>query len=256
MSATMIWALILLAILVVGLVLHFRYPQGSRGRRNLRWSLWALVVLIVGAFLDYTLPHHDIVRITDTYNRVTTIGWENSWAYSAPDTGTAESKDTRDIRFINAVYPDDKVVVYRNEDTGWVWPPYFKYDSSNLQAEASNFKSTKEAPKWVSVTYYGWRMPFLSIYPNAVRAKEVTGPDVTIIPWVNFIVLTLLLLGFLMLRRMWLQFRERMVDPVLNDVGDTFEHLDAQAEAARAGARGVGGRIGAWLGTWRSKPRP
>ena len=35
-----------------------------------------------------------------------------------------------------------KVIVYRNEATGWVWPPYFKYDSSNLQAEATNLKSS------------------------------------------------------------------------------------------------------------------
>ena len=46
-----------------------------------KWSFRILVVLVVGGFLHYTLPHHDIVRITNTYNRLTTVGSENSWAY-------------------------------------------------------------------------------------------------------------------------------------------------------------------------------
>lgn len=188
--------------------------------RKVKWAIRILVVLFVAAFLHYELPQHDIVRITNTYNRLTTVGAENSWAYASPDTGTAESTVTRDIRFIDASFADGSVIVYRNEDTGWVWPPYFKYDSSNLQAEAGNLKSTSEAPKWVSVTHYGWRFPFLSIYPNAVGIRPVAGPDVQIIPYVNIIVLLVLAFCLFMLRRMWMQFRERMVDPALAEVGE------------------------------------
>ncbi len=256
MSAYMIWGLVLLAVVVAGLVLHFRYPVGSPGRRNLRWSIWGVIALFVGLFLDYTLPQHDIVRITDTYNRLTTVGWENSIFYSSPDTGTAESTTTRDIRFINGVFPDESVIVYRNEDTGWVWPPYFKYDSSNLQAEAANLKSSKEVPKWVSVTHYGWRLPFLSIYPNAVKVHEVAGPDDTRFPWLNTVILVVLAMIALTIRRMWLQFRERMVDPVVSDAGDVLADIDARADAARAEVRGFWGRLMAWFGTWRKKPRP
>lgn len=183
-----------------------------------KWTFRVLVVLFVLGFLHYELPQHDIVRVTNTYNRLTTVGTENAWAYSAPDTGTAESTTTRDIRFIEAAYQDGSVIVYRNEDTGWVWPPYFKYDSSNLQAEAGNLKSTVEAPKWVSVTHYGWRFPFLSIYPNAVSVREVAGPDVRIIPYVSIIILLMLAFLVFMLRRMWLQFVERMVDPAIAGV--------------------------------------
>ncbi|MEO6300864.1 MAG: DUF1523 family protein [Paracoccaceae bacterium] len=210
--------------------------------RKIKWAFWIIVILFVGAFLHYELPRHDIVRITNTYNRLTTIGTENGWAYASPDTGTAESATTRDIRFIEAVFPDNTVIVYRNEDTGWVWPPYFKYDSSNLQAMAGNLKSTEAAPKWVSVTKYGWRFPFLSIYPNAISIKEVAGPDVTIIPWVPIIVLIVLAFLIFMARRMWLQFWERMVDPAI-----------AEAEEAQDRARGFFGRIGAWFATWRRK---
>jgi hypothetical protein len=170
--------------------------------RYIKWGFRITLLLIVAGFLHYTLPQHDIVRITNTYNRLTTVG-ENWLFYATPDTGTGESGTTRDIRFIEAVFPDETVIVYRNEDTGWIWPPYFKYDSSNLQAEATNVKSTKEAPQWVSVTHYGWRFPFISIYPNAVNVRPVAGPDVSIVPWVNIVILTLLAFGVFMLRRMW-----------------------------------------------------
>jgi Protein of unknown function (DUF1523) len=208
-----------------------------------KWGFRIFVLLFVAGFLHYTLPQHDIVRVTNAYNRLTTVG-ENAIFYSAPDTGTGESTLTRDIRFIDAVFADGSVIVYRNEDTGWVWPPYFKYDSSNLQAEATNLKSTAADAQWVSVTHYGWRFPFLSIYPNAVNMKAVEGPDVRIIPWVNIVLLTTLLVLVFMLRRMWLQFRERAIDP-------TLAEMDAGVDAARARATGFLGRTRAWFRTWR-----
>lgn len=220
---------------------------------KLKWSLRLMVLLIVGLFLHYTLPQHDIVRITNTYNRLTTVGSENSWAYASPDSGTAESGTTRDIRFIEAAYPDGSVIVYRNEDTGWVWPPYFKYDSSNLQAQAGNLKSLASAPTWVSVTHYGWRFAFLSIYPNAIGVKEVAGPDVRIIPYVPIIVLLLLAFGYVMLRRMWAQFLERTVEPAMAEVEETWDGVEARADLASTKAKGVMGRIGVWFGSWRAK---
>jgi hypothetical protein len=218
-----------------------------------KWGFRILLLLIVALFLHYTLPQRDIVRVTNTDSRITTVG-ANWLFYASPDTGTAEDTETRDIRFIDAVFPNGKVIVYRNEDTGWVWPPYFKYDSANLQAEANNFRSTEEAPKWVAVTHYGWRFPFMSIYPNAVSMTPVAGPDVRLIPWVNIIVLTTLLFLFIMLRRMWAQFRERSIDPALAEAGEAWDAVDARADAARAKASGFFGRIGAWLNTWRAKP--
>jgi hypothetical protein len=218
-----------------------------------KWGFRILLLLILALFLHYTLPQHDIVRVTNAYNRLTTVG-ANWLFYASPDTGTAEGAETRDIRFIDAVFEDGSVIVYRNEDTGWVWPPYFKYDSSNLQAEATNLKSTEEAPKWVSITHYGWRFPFMSIYPNAVSMTPVEGPDVRIIPWVNIIILTTLLFVFIMLRRMWAQFRERTIDPAMAEAGEAWDAVDARADAARASASGFFGRIGAWFATWRTKP--
>lgn len=215
--------------------------------RYFKWGFWIVLILTVGGMLHYTLPQRDIVRITGTYNRLTTVG-ENSLFYATPDAGTGESTVTRDIRFIEAVRPNGRVIVYRNEDTGWVWPPYFKYDSSNLQAEASNLKSPADAPVWVAVTHYGWRISWMSIFPNAVRLRVVDGPDTTLFPWVNIVILTALAFLLFMVRRMWLQFRERMIDPALENMGDALARADERADAARANARTSWGRFKAWLG--------
>lgn len=211
-----------------------------------KWTLRILAALFVLGFLHYTLPQHDIVKITGTYNRLTTIGSSNAWAYASPDTGTAESSTTRDIRFIEAAYPDGSVMVYRNEDTGWIWPPYFKYDSSNLQAEAGNLKSDAANPKWVVVTHYGWRLPILSIYPNAVSVREAAGPDERVIPYVSIVVIVFLIFAVVMIRRIWAQFWERTVEPAAAGVEETWDGVEAKATGAMA-------RFKAWIKSWRRK---
>ena len=222
---------------------------------KIKWGLRILALVIVGVFLHYTLPQRDVVQIINTYNRVTQIG--GNWLfYSIEDTGTGVETTTtsRDIRFIDAVFPDGvSTKTYRNEDTGWFWPPYFKWNSSTLQAEATNLRSDKTNPQWVAITHYGWRLPIFSIFPNAVSITPVAGPDVRLIPWVNIIILSFLAFVVLMIRRMWLQFRERMVDPALADVGETIDAMGNRAESATKEARGFFGRIGAWMGTWRAK---
>ena len=211
-----------------------------------KWTLRIVAALLALGFLHYTLPQHDIVKITGTYNRLTTIGSENAWAYASPDTGTAESGTTRDIRFIEAAYPDGDVMVYRNEDTGWIWPPYFKYDSSNLQAEAGNLKSDAASPKWVMVTHYGWRLPILSIYPNAVSVREAASPEERVIPYVSIVVIAFLLFAIFMIRRIWAQFWERSVEPVAAEMGETWDGVEAKAT-------GFVGRIKAWLNRGRAR---
>ena len=221
---------------------------------KIKWGLRILLVLIVGLFLHYTLPQRDVVQVINTYNRVQPIG-ANWIFYSVEDVGSgAETSTTRDIRFIDAVFADgDTTMTYRNEDTGWFWPPYFKWDSSTLQAEATNYQASPGNPRWVAITHYGWRIPLVSAFPNAVRITPVEGPDVQLIPWVNIVILAFLAFLAIMIRKMWLQFRERMVDPTLADVGESFDAAGARVETVRKEARGFFGRIGAWINTWRAK---
>ncbi|MCZ8078403.1 MAG: DUF1523 family protein [Fuscovulum sp.] len=204
--------------------------------RYLKWSFFGILTLFVLSFLHYTLPQHDIVRIVGTENRRMDLG-ENSWFWAAPDVGTG-SGASRDVFFINAVFPNGKTMEYRNEDTGWGWPPYFKMNSSSMNTEAKELQSTTAAPKWVAVTHYGWRNQLFTIFPNVIALRQVEGPDTRIIPWVNIVIFTLLAGIIFMARRMWLQFRERMIEPAVIEAQETLDHIDARADRAKAGISG------------------
>ncbi len=211
--------------------------------RYVKWTFFGLIALILFAFFDYTLPRHDVVRIVDATTQRVDMG-ANAWFFAAPDVGTGTTgANGRDVKFIQTIRPDGRPLVFRNEDTGWGWPPYFKVNSFDLQTEASNLKSTSDNPKWVMVTRYGWRNQFFTIFPNAVRLRQVDSPNATVFPWVNVIILTFLAFILFMLRRMWMQFRERSIDPMLHDMGDAFDRADAQAHDATGRARGFWARL-------------
>src|SRR5699024_9254567 len=108
------------------------------------------------------------------------------------------------------VEPDGDPRVYRNEDNGW----YFKFDSSNLDTEASNMVSTEAQPRWVAVTHYGWRIPLFSMYPNALSMEQVSGPDAALFPWLNIIVVVILIVVILVLWRVFMILRRRHIDPL------------------------------------------
>lgn len=182
----------------------------------IKWVFRLAVLLLVGGCLHYTLPQRDIVRVVNTEIRRVDVG-DNSWFWAAPDTGNAPgTSSSRDVRFINAIAPNGKPRVYRNEDTGWGWPPYFKIDSSNLQAEATDMVSTKEDPDWVILRHYGWRSELLSTYPNAVGVAPAEGPDQRLIPWLNIFIIFALICLVLFIYRMIEQFYERMIAPLFD----------------------------------------
>ncbi|WP_343081834.1 DUF1523 family protein [Ostreiculturibacter nitratireducens] len=222
--------------------------------RYVKWTFWTILALIVFAFLHYNLPQHDIVRVVNTYQERQDLGDWTRMFWSSPDDQSGGLVN-RDVQFIQTVKANGKPMVYRNEDTGWNWPPYFKFDTASLLTEAEDAKSTAADPKWVVVTHYGWRNEFISIFPNAVGIRPAEGPDERIIPWVNIVILTTLALILFMIRRMWLQFRERVIDPVLQDAGEAIDRVDDTADAAAEKARGIWGRFKAWLDTWKGKPR-
>ena len=219
---------------------------------KIKWGIRILLILIVGLFLHYTLPQRDIVRIVGIRQEQMSLGWENRLFYARSDAGMVES-DSRMVKLIGAFTADGQVRNYRNEDTGWGWPPYFKLDSQNVQDIAQDLTSTSESPKWVAITHYGWRSELITIFPNAISITPVDGPDVRLIPWLNIAILTFLAFAYVMIRRMWMQFRERMVDPTLSRAGDALGAVGDRAEAVQKEARGFFGRIGAWANTWRAK---
>lgn len=172
-----------------------------------------LLAAIIGAFLHYTLPQREIVRITDTEIIRQDFSGLNRIFYAQGDSGNAQT-DSRDLRLINTVMTNGEVLVFRNEDTGFGWPPYFKLDSADLQAEASNLVSVSADPAWVAVTHYGWRSRLLTTYPNAIAIQPVAGPDVRLIPWLNIIILFFAALVIFMAWRIWERFEERVLEPI------------------------------------------
>lgn len=187
----------------------------------IKWAFWITFWVLVASFFHYTLPQHDVARITDTYEKRIDFG-ENSLFWATADVGTDGTSANRDVFFIQSKSPGDKVMVYRNEDTGWGWPPYFKFDTSNLQAEAADLKSVAAEPQWVVIKHYGWRNEFLTIFPNAVSVRAVDSPDVRIIPWLNIVILIVFFAFVWAIWVRWRRFRAARIDPVLQDVGDSF----------------------------------
>ncbi len=188
----------------------------------IKWAFIIVFWVFVAAFLHYTLPQHDIVRITDTYEKRVDPG-ENSLFWAQADVGSDGTLPTRDVFFIQTVDVDGDIMVYRNEDTGWGWPPYFKFDTSNLYAEASDMKSTADAPRWVAVRHYGWRNEFISIFPNALSVRDVESPDTRIIPWMNIAVLVTLFALFWAVRVRWKRFQAKRIAPVVQSVEDKID---------------------------------
>ncbi len=212
-----------------------------------------LVFAFLALFLHYVLPQHDVVKITSTEIIRTDFSGFNRIFYAQADSGAVE-QPTRDLRLINTdkkktmllgFIPRDttEVMVYRNEDTGWIWPPYFKFDSSDLQAEAA---SVARGDSWAVITHYGWRIRWASIYPNAVAVRLVDGPDARIIPWFNIFFFGFLIVALAFIRAMWRQFRERSVDPLLDSAGDRYDEASAEIAEQK-------GRVSRWLGTWKKK---
>lgn len=215
--------------------------------------LGVLLGVAVFMFLDYALPSKNTVRITNTYNRLTSVTSSNAIFYASEDTGTVENASgQRDVRFIDTVRPSGKVFVYRNEDTGWIWPPYLKYDSANLHSEATNLKSGAGNPQWVSITAYGWRIPWLTAYPNAIAIDTLSGPNERPRNWPAMIILGVLFLLLVLAWRMWAQFRQRTIDPAIQSVDDTWDDATDRVSSEVGEVRG---RFRRWLDTFRGKPR-
>ncbi len=145
--------------------------------RAAKYVILAIVLVLVGGFLHYNLPRTAVVQVTGT-------------DVKRLDRGPSENVASRDVRFISARSQNGKIWVFRNEDTGWGWPPYFKFDSATLTAEAQTFASEADKP-WVLVRYYGWRVDIFSLFPNAISLK-VVDRDHANIPIFNIIVLLVL----------------------------------------------------------------
>lgn len=171
------------------------YPS-MKAIQIVKFSSVAVLILVFGLFLHYNLPRTEVVQVTGTDVK------------RLDRTGSSKDVRTRDVRFLSALTRDGKVKVFRNEDTGWGWPPYFKFSSADITAKVQTFVESPEKP-WVRVRYYGWRIKIFSLFPNAISLK-VVEKDYKHIPWFNIIFLTLLGIGIFFLVRTARGWMERL----------------------------------------------
>jgi len=160
-------------------------------RKFFKYFLFLVVFVFHGfmfAVVDYVFPHYDVTRVTGV--EVKRVDKDGPITKSNPADGP-----TRDVYFINTQNDDGKIMVYRNEDTRWGFPFYFKFGSANLQAQVQALGNEN---KLVQIKYYGWRMTMFDEYRNAVAVKEISGdvtPSHPILSWVfyAFLLVTLFL---------------------------------------------------------------
>jgi len=205
----------------------------------IKWVFWTTFWVLTISIFHYTLPQVDIVRVSDTYEKRVDLG-ENSLFWSQADVGSDGTLANRDVFFIQTRRAKGDVMVYRNEDTGWGWPPYFKFDTSNLQAESADAKSTSGAPTYWALKHYGWRNEFFTIFPNAISIEAVDGPDASKpIPWLNILIIGLFAAIAWAIWVRWRRFRMARIDPTLEAIEDDV--------AEKSGA------VRRWFGTWKKK---
>lgn len=162
--------------------------------------LGAILLVVAGAALGlyYVLPQYSVVSITG--GEVKRVDDDGVISADNPADGP-----TRDVYFVSTEHPDTKSVkVFRNEDTRWGFPWYFKFDSADVQAKAQGY--ARDAQQLALIRYYGWRIQILSVFPNITYIEATNSRD-TPFPVFNTIflsVLTLLLLvlAFIARRRL------------------------------------------------------
>ena len=180
-----------------------------------------ILALITVVLIHYYLPQRDIVKVVDTDVKRMDIS-KGSPFWDSPDVGT-NNEATRDVRFISTVRANGKTSVYRNEDTGWSFPFYLKFDSSDLSAKAQDM--AKKDEQWVAVTHYGWRIKLFSIWPNATKIKQVKGPDVFLVPWFNIVFLGIIFIVLFWIWRMVRRWKKKNVDPITDKIGEELEEI-------------------------------
>jgi len=200
----------------------------------IKWTVLLTIWGLIAAVFHYTLPQRDIVYIQGTEIIRQDFSRWNRMFYASADVGNEDVTTNRDLRLINATRANGNVIVYRNEDTGFGWPPYFKLDSSNLQAEAQGAVSTRANPEWYLLTHYGWRFQAPTIYPNAISIKPIAGPEVgKPLPWVNIIVPPTFFAICYTLCHRWPRFRTGTSDHTLHERQHTLQAAGVLAAARR-----------------------
>ena len=128
--------------------------------------LFLLPVLAGSLALHYVLPRYTVVQIT---------GVDSKRAERLNSRLPEGTPDARDQYLLFLKQDDRSDMGFRNEDTGWGFPPYFKFDSAEIQAQ-----STDLVGKPVLIKFYGWRSKIFRLFPNVLSiAPAPEHPSLT-----------------------------------------------------------------------------
>ena len=190
-----------------------------KAAKKVKFGIGVVLVLLLALFFHYNLPRTVVVQISGT--DVKRIDKKNSSDKNQSNNNTSAkaARQTSDVRFINSMSRSGKTIVFRNEDTGWGWPPYLKFDSADLTAEAQAF-SADQAKPWVLVKYYGWRIKVFSMFPNAVNLK-VVDRDYSHFPLFNIVFFVLLITVVLIAKSKIKKVFERLQGRNKSKTGET-----------------------------------
>lgn len=140
-----------------------------------------LVVLALALSVNFVMPSYHQTIITGM--EVKRMDKDGLITKQNPADGPV-----RDVYFLFTKELDsDKIKVYRNEDTRFDFPYYFKFDSANLQANAQQYINDRSK---VEIKYYGWRITYFDEFPNALRIDPIDGRGS--LPIVSYIIYSLL----------------------------------------------------------------
>ena len=167
--------------------------------KKIKIGIGVVLILIIALFFHYNLPRTAVVQISGTDIKRMDKTKEIEEKQGKTDGQVKSEPHTTDVRFVNSVSRKGKPLVFKNVDTGWGWPPYFKFNSANLTAKAQAFATDQNKP-WVLVKYYGWRFTVFSMFPNALALKQV-NQNYTHIPLFNIVFFILLFVLIFIIRR-------------------------------------------------------
>ena len=180
-----------------------------KAAKKIKFGIGIVLIILLSLFFHYNLPRTVVVQVSGT--DIKRIDRQKNVVENKKNTGAKVTQQTSDVRFINSMSRSGKTIVFQNKDTGWGWPPYLKFDSADLTAEAQAFAADQAKP-WVLVKYYGWRIKIISMFPNAVNLKLVDR-DYSHFPLFNIVFFVLLVTGVLFVR---------------NKIKNTFEKMRGQ----------------------------
>lgn len=193
-----------------------------------------LLLPIAGGFVQY-LP---------TATKVHIIGTEVKRLELTPASGS-RAATFEDVRYIQAQdVATGSDIVFRNVDTRWGFPPYFKFDSPEVGAEAQRI--ARDQPEAiVLVTNYGIRSEVFDFYPNVV-GLQIVDADYSHVPVFNivFFCVLFLLTGVVLLKVRGLKKR-RAAKMAEKEAAKTARIGEGTATAASAPAEAEAGAEGA-----------